>query len=165
MIGAFNMIRFKNKITIDQRRAGDWFIETDRGDQYEMLQLTNRGHVFTEWWNMQHQSELRHWQMDLFLRELTRRGHSDDFVIWTVYKKGQGHSQPHDIAVMYHQGMRLWVLSTQEYHWLMPGALQANEFHKDLAIEADLCSQQDRREIYPLTDFLNKHYETAICES
>jgi hypothetical protein len=155
------MIRFKNKITIDQRRSGEWIMDTDRGDQYEMLQLTNRGHIFTEWWNMQHQSQLRTWQMDVFLRELTRRGHSDDFIIWTVYKRGQGHNQPHDIAVMYHQGMKLWILSTEEYHWLLPGSLQFTNFYKDLAIEADLSKPEDRQDIYPLTDLLNKHYDQA----
>jgi hypothetical protein len=153
------MIKFKNKITIEQKRSGEWVMDTDRGDQYLMLQLTNRGHVFTEWWDMQHQSELRNWQKDIFLKELTRRGYSDDFVIWTVYKRGQGHNQPHDIAVMYHQAMQLWVLSTEEYHWLLPGSLMATEFHKDSAIQADLSNAQDRQEIYSLTDFLNKHYD------
>lgn len=156
------MIRFKNKITVEQRRSGEWTMNTDRGDQYEMLQLTNRGQIFTEWLEMQHASELRKWQMDLFLRELTRRGHSDDFVIWTVYKRGQGHNQPHDIAIMYHQGMQLWVLSTTEYHWLLPGSLMATTFSTEDAIEADICRFEDRKQIYPLTDLLNQHYDTDI---
>lgn len=153
------MIRFKNKITVEQRRSSEWIIDTDRGDQYEMLQLTNRGQIFTEWWEMQHQSQLRTWQMDVFLRELTRKGHSDDFVIWTVYKRGQGHNQPHDIAIMYHQGMQLWLLSTEEYHWLLPGLMTSTTFNRADAIEADLCKLEDRQAIYPLTDLLNQYYD------
>ena len=158
------MLSFKNKVFIEQKKSGDWILDTDRGDRYQMLQLVKRGPTFTAWWDMQHQSELRGWQMDIFLRELTRRGYGDDFVLWTVYKQGQGYSQAHDIALMYHQGMKLWVLSTNEYHWLMPGAMTGCEFHKDLAIEADLCNIEDRKEIYPITDFLNKHYDQSMIK-
>jgi hypothetical protein len=158
------MIRFKNKITVSQQRSGEWFIDTDRGDQYLMHQLNHRNNntLLDDWWAMQHQSELRGWQMDLFLKELVRKGQGDDFVIWTVYKKGQGHNQAHDIMIFYHLGMKIWILSTQEYHWLMPGSLMATTFERDDSIHADICQLKDRLEIYPLLDLLNKHYETRI---
>ena len=145
---------------IQQNKSGDWILDTDRGDRYQMLQVFSKSQPFTSWWNMQHQSELRTWQMDVFLRELTRRGHGDDFVIWAVYKSGHGYNQAHDIALMYHLGMKLWVLSTNEYHWLMPGAMINCEFHKDQAIDADLSNPQDRKEIYPIINFLNRHYSS-----
>jgi hypothetical protein len=155
------MIIYKNTITVSEQRTGQWRIDTDRGDQYQLTQINGQKHPLTDWWSMQHQSELRGWQMDVFVKELTRRGYGDDYVIWLAHKAGAGHSQPHDIVIMYHTGMQLWVLSTAEDHWLQPGAMITQQFKKDHedTLHADLLNPQDRQEVYKLIDFYNQYYD------
>lgn len=152
------MIKFKNKIMLVQYKTDQWKLTTDRADEYLLTQMVQKQHVFTDWWSMQHQSDLRNWQMDLFLKELTRLGSGDDYVLWLAHKVGHGHSQPHDIAIMYHLGMKLWVLSTERYHWIVANGFTDTIFHKDDAIQADITDIKDRQQIYPILDMLNKNY-------
>lgn len=155
------MIRFNKTITIAQHRSGQWRIDTDRGDQYMMTQITTNYTPISDWWGKQHQSELRGWQMDLFVKELTRQGYGNDYQLWLVHKAGGGLSQPHDIVVMYHTGMKLWLLSTAEYHWLQSGALQDQTFKKTDAIKADITDLDARKEIYPILDHYNEYYSAT----
>lgn len=159
MIWDYKMINFNKRIIVDQQKSGQWRITTDRGDQYDLTQINGKAQPITDWWSMNHQSELRAWQMDLFLKELTRRGYNDDYILWLAHKAGHGISQPHDIMIMYHTGMKLWVLSTQEYHWLQPGSLTTTQFLIDDAIQADICKRSCRDEIYPILDYLNQYYD------
>jgi hypothetical protein len=152
------MIRYNKKISVKQHSTGQWRIDTDRGDQYQLTQIQGQTHPITDWWSMNHQSELRGWQMDIFVKGLTYKGNNDDYVLWLAHKAGGGLSQPHDIVIMYHQGMKLWVLSTEQHHWLQPGNLTDTDFLKDDAIAADILKVEDRKEIYPILDHLNLHY-------
>lgn len=158
MTWGYKMIRFNKKITVDQHRSGQWRIDTDRGDQYMMTEINNNYQPLDEWWGKQHQSELRGWQMDMFVKELTRKGYGDDYKLWLVHKPGGGYSQPHDIVIMYHMGMKLWILSTQEYHWFQPGSFSATDFLTDTAIQADILNKEHRKEIYPISDYYNEYY-------
>lgn len=153
------MIRFNKTITVSPQSNGQWRIDTDRGDQYNLTEVGAQNMPITQWWSMQHQSVLRGWQMDIFIKELTRLGYGEDFKIWIVNKPGGGLSQPHDTAIMYHTGMKLWVLTTQEHHWLQEGPLMATTFKKEGAIQADLLNPQHRRDIYAITDYYNEYYK------
>ncbi len=159
------MIRFNKTITIAQQRSGQWRIDTDRGDQYMMTQVSTNYTPLSDWWGKQHQSELRGWQMDLFVKELTRQGYGNDYDLWLVHKAGGGYNQAHDIVVMYHRGMKMWVLSTSEYHWLQPGALQDQAFKVDSAIHADILDPLARKELYPILDYYNEHYKETVKEA
>jgi hypothetical protein len=157
------MIRYSKKITLNQQRSGQWRIDTDRGDQYLMTQVTTNYTPLTDWWSKQHQSPLRNWQMDMFVKELTRKGPGNDYMLWLVHKAGGGYNQAHDIVVMYHIGMKLWVFSTQEHHWLQPSDMQDHVFNVDDAITADLLKAEDRHDIYPILDLLNQYYDRATA--
>jgi hypothetical protein len=154
------MIRYKNKILVVQHRSGQWRINTDRGDEYLMTEVISNYQPIDDWWSKQHQSELRGWQMDLFVKELIRKGYGDDYKLWLVHKAGGGYSQPHDIAIMYHMGMKLWVLSTTEHHWFKEGNLTDTDFLVEEAIQADILNPEHRREIYPVLDYYNEYYTT-----
>lgn len=156
------MIRFNKKIVVDQQRSGQWRINTDRGDQYDLTQIQpqQQKNIITAWWEMNHQSELRGWQMDLFIKELTRKGYGSDFILWLAHKAGHGLSQSHDIMIMYHTGMKLWVLSTEQHHWLQSGSLTTTEFQKNDAIIANILNREQRFEIYEILDLLNNHYNS-----
>lgn len=151
------MIRFNKKISLQQTRMGEWRLISDRNDQFDLLQITHTSehNSITRWWDMQHQSELRRWQKDIFIQELSRLGHGDDFVLWVPYRRGQGHSQPHDICLVYHLKHKIWILSLQEYHWLIPSNMYDCEFHIDQALCADILTRQGRDQIYMIIDELN----------
>jgi hypothetical protein len=157
------MIRFNKTVSVKQHRNGQWRINTDRGDEYLMSEVNNNYTPLGDWWGKQHQSELRGWQMDIFVKDLTRMGYGDDYRIWLVHKAGGGYNQPHDIAIMYHTGMKLWVLSTSEYHWLQPGEVTDTDFIKDTAFAADILERSGRDQLYPIIEALSRgHYKGEV---
>lgn len=159
------MIRYNKRITVSQQRTGQWRIDTDRGDQYYMTEVTANDTPLTDWWSKQHPSELRGWQMDIFVKELTRQGYGNDHVLWLVHKAGGGYNQEHDIVVMYHKGMNMWVLSTQEHHWLQPGSFGDQQFHIDDALACDITRPEHRKDLYPILDLLNQYYANKETEN
>lgn len=152
------MIRFNRRIQVQLTKIGQWRLTTDRADDYELLMLTKNQNqtLITDWWNMQHQSELRHWQKDIFVQELTRMGSGDDFILFVAYKKGQGYNQAHDICLMYHIKHKIWILSTQEYHWFTPSEFIDCDFLKQEALELDILTRSHRDQIYLLIESINK---------
>lgn len=150
------MIRYNKKITLEQYRD-NWRLRTDRGQEYQMTEITvtNQRSPITDWWNLQNQSPLRHWQKDAVFLELVRNGNNEDFTLWIVHRSGQGHSQPHDIMIFYHHRLKCWVLSTSQHLWIQPQAMTGCVFDAEQAIEIDITDTEQRRErLYPMLDKL-----------
>jgi len=155
------MLMFRQKIQVSQRPNGQWILDTDRGDLYLLHQMKNTQErtIITDWFALNYPSELRRWQMDVLVKETTRMGYGDDFIIWCPYKKGQGFQQPHNIVIFYHMLHSMWILSTGDYHWFKESALTATEFNLDEACLANILDNEDRKNIlYPITDQLNHRY-------
>lgn len=157
------MIRFNQRIILEQSANENWILNTDRGDRYmlhQMQQNINRT-LITDWVNLNDVSEFRRWQTDLFVKELTRLGTGDDFILFVPYKKGGGLQQPHDIVIMYHKKHKMWVLSTSEYHWFQFDSFRATTFHRDQAVKIDILDFNDRKtKLYPILDEFNRQYRT-----
>jgi len=149
------MLRYNKKIKVSQQRTGQWRITTDRGDDYELMPLSSSSTPITDWWNMQHQSSLRHWQKDVVLQELTRRCYTEDFQLFIVYKPRQGHSQPHDIVIFYHSRYKLWILNTSDCIWFVPSDFTDCEFTAEYGLPVDITNLQQRKELYKIMDELN----------
>jgi hypothetical protein len=150
------MIFFNKKITLNQTRSGQWRLQTDRGEDYLLSEINATSTPITDWWDKQHKSSLREWQKDIFVQELTRKGYGEDFKLWLVYRAGQGFNQDHDVTIMHHSGHGVWILSTREYQWLIPGGLQEQVFKIEDALLANIELAEDRKVIYNLVDQLNK---------
>ncbi len=149
------MIRYNKLIQVRQQKTGQWQITTDRGDQYDLTQVTGREPI-TSWWDMQHISPLREWQKDVVVKELTRQGWSDEFQLFVVHKRGQGLSQSHDIVIFYHYKYKSWVLSTAEHLWIMPSSFGDCNFTTDSSLTVDLTQADDRQTVYKIIDQLNQ---------
>jgi hypothetical protein len=148
------MIRYNKRIQIKQAKPDQWQLKTDRGDEYELTLMTGTT-ALTDWWDRQHKSPLREWQMDAVLKSLTYKGYREDYQLFLAHKRGAGLSQPHDIVVFYHHRHKLWVLSTSNRIWFQEGAFSDCDLHIDAALEADVTREQDRKEIYKIIDGLN----------
>lgn len=155
------MIRFNQSITVERNRNEQWQITTDRGDRYLMHEMaqTSEKSIISDYVKLNHTTEFRLWQIDLFVKETTRRGRGDDFILWLVYKQGQGHNQAHDIVIMYHKLLEMWILSTSECHWFEFAKLNDIIFMRKDAVQADVLKQEDRQQIlYPILAELNRCY-------
>ena len=138
------MIKYKKQIIIARYPSGDWYINSDRNDRYECFAITNTNTPWTKWWEMQDQSELRLWQKDIMRMFASKLSDLEPYVI---YKKNQGYSQPHDLALCHSQSFNLWFLSTQDDFWI----IQSNYGQVELPIEQSLGSvlqRQHRDEIF-----------------
>lgn len=111
------MINYKKRITLSRHSSGDWYLHTDKGDRYEAFAVAQSNTKWSQWWGMQHQSDLRLWQKDI-LREFAN-SHFPDLTPYVVYKKHQGHSQPHDIAVAFSEEDKTWLVITSEDFWIV----------------------------------------------
>lgn len=121
------MIRFKREISIKQNANETYQLTTDFGQKYEMFKIvsTNERNPITSWWDRNHQSELRQWQKDALIKMLADV--LPNVELFLVYRAGQGHSQPHDIAVA--KFNNLWVLSTQEHTWIQDSKYSEIKFN------------------------------------
>jgi hypothetical protein len=143
------MIRYNKRIFIKQTRAGEWQLETDRGERYLTNHITNNSAPVTYWWEQQHQSDQRKWQKDVVIGEIWRQ--HGELELFTVYKQGAGFSQPHDIVIAYSKSKKLWLLSTNQHTWIMPSEFTDCEFHIDMAM-GPVHETDPRQEIYAVID-------------
>ena len=148
------MIRYNKLVQVRQQKTGQWQITTDRGDQYELTNITGNESM-TSWWQMQYTSILREWQKDAVLQELTRMGYHEDYQLFVVHKRGQGFSQAHDIVIFYHHRHKIWVLSTSQHLWFVPSSFSDCNFTTDAALAVDITQLQDRNAVYTIIDQLN----------
>lgn len=108
------MIRYKKEITIKESRTGDWQLTTDFGQTWELNPIEHGNTPITNWWEKQHQSDLRQWQKDVILKLFADAfGCVTPFV---VYQRGKGYSQPHDLCVA--RFGDIWIISTQDDLWI-----------------------------------------------
>jgi len=141
------MIRYKNKISIIKTRAEEWVIESDKGSKYLTHLITNTSTPITDWWEKQHQSELRTWQKDALIKNLFDAFGELD--LFTVYKSGAGFSQPHDMVLARYKD--IWIFSTEQDTWIV----KDNNSQVWLKVEDSLGSISDRNtreEIYKIAD-------------
>lgn len=121
------MINYKKKITL-QKQNDSWYIDTDKRDRYETFAIDNTTTPWTKWWEMQDQSELRLWQKDI-LRDFGSKW--PDLVLYIIYKKNAGHSQPHDICLARSELNKVWILITERDFWFINSDYGQVELHID----------------------------------
>jgi hypothetical protein len=158
------MIRFRDKIEIKTDRNGNHSINTDLGQTFKTTQM-NSGNIRTEWWNRQHQSELRRWQFDLLLSEFERLyrriNWSYEMQYYLVYQEGKGLSQPHDVVFAKIPQADLWIVGTANMSWLHKCDLENFSIHPNTAILGDISEKEERLRYYkevvePIEQFIRK---------
>ena len=137
------MIRYNKKLSVSKNQD-NWFIETDRGDRYEMFLVKSQTTPWSEWWAMNHQSDLRLWQKDI-IRDFAT--HIPGLIPMLVYKRNQGHSQPHDICIAYSEETNLWFISTQRDFWIIENAYGQFEFNVEQSL-GSVLEPEDRHQMY-----------------
>lgn len=141
------MIRYNKRIELKQHRNGEWKILTDRGDEYQTQLIVNNPGPLTYWWQQQHHSPLREWQKDAVIKDSWWI--LGPLELYLVYKKGQGYSQPHDIALARYSRNDIWILSTEENTWILPATRGDQMFVRELALGS--INQADvRQKFYEL---------------
>ena len=149
------MIKYRNQITIDRRRSGEWRVMTDQGDNYDTTVYSE----FAEWWKTQAQTELRSWQKDICLRETANIfGRLEMF---NVYKKGKGWTQAHDICLMHSETYQIWVLSTHDNFWICnsDGGNITFDIKDSLG---SIMNPNNRKVIYSVYDSLKKNFNPTL---
>lgn len=110
-------LRYRNKITLDRTQLETFKILTDLSDEYETAWITKNSNTpIGDWWQKQHQSDLRIWQKET-IRDL-KNYLFEDLTPLMVYKRGHGYSQPHDIALAYSEQDKVWVFMTERNTWI-----------------------------------------------
>lgn len=158
------MIRYKKRITVQTTRQGNWYIESDTGDRYETQiyssALGNRSrHMITDWWNQQYQNDLREWQKDICIGMVANALNEHKPELFSVYKKGQGFTQNHDICLIHYRLNQCWILCTQNDFWMVKDDTGLITFNVADSF-GSLLNEQTRKELYQLFD----HIEAAKRE-
>lgn len=117
------MIRYKNKITIQNTRKDGWIIETDLMDHYRTMSSSRstgsrNATPITTWWKHQYHSELHDWQKDVLVRGFGIALKDPDIELFTIYKPGNGYEQDHDMCLVHFPNYQLWVFATKNDLWI-----------------------------------------------
>lgn len=143
------MINYKKKITL-QKNGDTWYLQSDKGDRYETFAIDNTTTIWTKWWEMQNQSDLRLWQKDI-LRDIGSKW--PDLTPFIVYKRNAGHSQPHDICLARSERNKIWILITERDFWFIQSDYGQVDFHIDQSM-GSVLDQAQRIEMGNLRDAL-----------
>jgi hypothetical protein len=143
------MINYKKKIILQQNNDA-WYITTDKADRYETFAIDNTATIWTKWWEMQNQSDLRLWQKDI-LRDFGSKW--PDLRPYIVYKRNAGHSQPHDICLARSERNKIWILITERDFWFVNSDYGQIEFNIENSM-GSVLDQNHRFEIGNLRDAL-----------
>jgi hypothetical protein len=149
------MIKYKKTITLQRKRNGTLQIVSDKGDIYETTETTEGRTMVTDWWANQHQNELREWQKDLVVKYA-----GDAFgkgSLYSIYKKGKGYKQPHDMCLFYSEEFNCWVFATQDDYWIQFSDSGEIIFDKSDSI-GNVLNKEDRLLIGNIWDQLKKEY-------
>jgi hypothetical protein len=149
------MINYKNKITLQRKRSGELQIHSDKGDLYETVAVTDGKTMLTDWWNNQYKSELREWQKDLVIKYA-----GDAFgksTLYSIYKRGGGYKQPHDMTLFFNERHKCWVFSTTEDYWIQFSDGGQIQFDKKDSL-GSVLNQEDRLVIGQVWDQLKQEY-------
>lgn len=144
------MIKYKNKITLQKKSDGTYYIESDRADRYETFAIANTITPWTKWWELQNQSDLRSWQKDI-LRDFASKW--SDLTPFLVYKRNAGHSQPHDICLAHSQSNNIWILATERDFWFIQSDYGQVDFPVDQSM-GSVLDKSSRLEMGKLRDAL-----------
>lgn len=149
MIWGFKMIRYNKKITIKETSFGKR-LETDRGEQYEIMPISHSTNdaPITTWWDKQAQTNLRRDQLDFLIKEYWRQHNPLD--LYMVFKKGEGYSQPHDIVLAHDPQADIWILSTSQHTWFEKNQYNT-VFHIDNAL-GPIEDAESRKDIFIVID-------------
>lgn len=149
-------------LTLTENAQGYVDLETDRKDRYRAQCYTRASSTpITDWWQQQYQSDLRRWQLDIFVKEIVRLDRDADPVIYTLWQQNAGFQQPHDCFIVYHPKRAITCVSTTRYHWLRQGEPQGRFLVED-SWEADLLTIEGRKRIYKELDRLNETKHAPI---
>ena len=144
------MIKYRKKISMSINNNGECRLRSDQGSEYQAFAISNSKTPFSDWWTMQHQSDLRLWQKDV-IRDFATRWL--DLKPYVIYRRQAGHNQPHDMAMAHSQENCIWVFSTERDFWITPCAY--GEFDFDIQDSMGSILLKDTRlEIYKLIDSL-----------
>lgn len=145
------MIRFRERIDIKTDRNSNHSIATDMGQVYK-TSLMSHLNCRTQWWERQHQSELRRWQFDLLLGEFDRLYRRINFTYemqyYLVYEEKKGISQPHDVVFARIPAANLWILGTAKMSWLHKCDLNNFSLHPTTAVLGDIADAAERKRYY-----------------
>jgi len=150
------MLRYNKRITIKETNYGKK-LETDRGDNYELMPISAESNAtpVTTWWEKQGQTSLRRDQLDYIIKEYWRQDSPLDLFI--VYKRGDGYSQQHDIMLAHDSKKDIWILSTQEHTWFTFGDITQNNIIFNIDDAMGCVDNPDTRlEIYKVIDTITQ---------
>jgi len=145
------MIKYNKRISLERKRNGDIYIDTDRGDVYQTFGYNVTKHPVSDWWKDQNQSEIRHWQKDCVV------AYAGDalgaLTLFVINKRGKGYSQDHDMCLVHSEQHNIWVFSTQNDYWIVCSNDGQIVFDRSKSL-GSVMDKQSRIEIGKLWDQL-----------
>jgi len=144
------MIKYRNAITLRKMPTDEWRLNSDRGDVYETFSIVNNQTPWTAWWDMNHHSDLREWQKDI---ARMFAGKYEDLTPFVVFKKGHGHSQPHDIMLAHSEQHKVWILMTNDDFWIVNCDYGQFDFNKKDSL-GSVLDLDTRHLLYSVVDGL-----------
>jgi len=145
------MTFYRNHIILKERQTG----LTLTLDSSIVYQVNLYNFSINEWWDKQHQSDLRSWQKDIAIGMMMDIfGPMDLFLI---FQKGQGYNQPHDLCLSKSQNHNVWCLSTKNDFWLIQQTDNQVVFDIAESMGSVLLSSA-RKDIYTVMDQLKKKF-------
>jgi hypothetical protein len=153
------MIRYNNTIELSIRNNVQ--LKTDRGQTWETSAIQGTNTPWTDWWSKQNPSDLRKNQKDYFLELVSRafknKHYSNEIVLYTVYQRGAGYNQPHDIALANIPKQTIWLLSTNEHTWIEESSFSNIKFSVDTALPS-INTQETQDNIWELYETFRRAY-------
>lgn len=145
--------KYKRSIRIFNKRDA-WYLETDNGQLYNMSMTEGTHTPWSDWTDKQTKGqfkELRDWQKSIFQMWAMAFTPFANITLFTVWRKGAGYNQDHDVAVCYDNTNSTWLASTLDDFWIV------NTTHKNIELNKDssygsLLDERVRKTFYSATD-------------
>lgn len=144
-------INYNKKLSLFNRKDTRWCLESDKGSLFEISETDG---TWFEWWNKQHQSDLRLWQKDIF-REFANAV-VPSLRPCLVYRSNQGYNQPHDVAISHAPDEQVWILSTENDFWIIDSNYGEIIINVADSLGSILDETFRKQTIYPLLDLRRK---------
>ena len=145
--------KYKRSIRVFNKRDA-WYLETDNGQLYNMSMTEGTHTPWTDWREKQttgQYKELRAWQMDIFKMWAMAFTPNANLTLFTIWRKGAGYNQDHDVAVCYDNTNKTWLVSTLDDFWIVNTKHTNIELNKDSSY-GSLLDERVRKTFYTATD-------------
>jgi len=152
------MIRYKDRITLQQTRPDQWQLSSDQGSTYKMTAFTS----VSDWWNNQCQSDIRSWQKDICVAETIQVFGKVE--MFSLYQVGRGYKQNHDICLVKTLNYNFYILSTYSDFWITQSNQDKIIFDRSDSIGSCL-EYKHRQQIYKIYKDLRQQYNPDyLCQ-